>query len=66
MTTKRTQKELKPMIKKDVDAFAEMLMEKYPEITRTSLVNFISTELSWAIDEINHEGRVLTNKERWG
>lgn len=62
---KRTQKELKPMIKAEVDAFIAELMNKYPEIARTSLETYIKDEASRAMYEITEFGRVLTNTERW-
>ena len=61
----RTQKELKPVIKKDVDAFVTELMKKYPEIAKTSLKTFITDEVGRAMVEIETYGRVRTNKERW-
>ena len=64
-TKNRTQKEIKPMIKKDVDAFITELLEKYPEIAKTSLVDYVRDETSHAIHEITYYGRVLTNRERW-
>ena len=64
-TKNRTQKEIKPMIKKDVDAFIVELMNKYPEIARTSLEDYVRDEAKRAIREITDYGRVLTNKERW-
>ena len=64
-TKNRTQKEIKPMIKKDVDAFITELLDKYPEIARTSLEDYVRDEAKRAIREITDYGRVLTNKERW-
>jgi hypothetical protein len=60
----RTQKEIKPAIKAEVDAFITELMEKYPEIARTSLKTYITTEARQAMEEIETYGRVWTNKER--
>lgn len=64
-TKKRTQKEIKPMIKKEVDAFVTELLAKYPEIAKTSLVNYVGNEATLAITEITTFGKVLTNRERW-
>lgn len=61
----RTQKEIKPAIKKDVDAFVTELMEKYPEIARTSLVKYVENEVSHAIHELTFYGKIFTNGERW-
>ena len=61
----RTQKEIKPAIKAEVDAFITELMEKYPEIARTSLKTYITDEARRAMCEIEDYGKVLTNKERW-
>ena len=61
----RTQKEIKPAIKKDVDAFVTELMGKYPEIARTSLVEYVENEVSHAIYELTFYGKIFTNKERW-
>lgn len=63
---KRTQKELKPQIKKDVDAFVAEMAEKYPEILHSSLIKYISNEIEYAFDELTYEGKILTNRERWG
>jgi len=62
---KRTQKELKPQIKKDVDAFVVELLQKYPEIARTSLEDYVRQEVLLAFGEMR-DGRILTNAERWG
>jgi hypothetical protein len=62
---KRTQKELKPIIKKEVDAFVTEMVEKYPEILRTSLKTFIEQEMGKAFYEMEEYGKVLTNAERW-
>ena len=64
-TTKRTQKEIKPAIKAEVDAFVIQLMEKYPEIANTSLKNYITDEAFRAMHEMEDYGKVLTNTERW-
>jgi hypothetical protein len=64
-TKNRTQKEIKPMIKKDVDAFIAELLNKYPEIAGTSLEDYVRFETGRAIREIADFGKVLTNKERW-
>lgn len=62
----RTIKEIRTPIKREVDAFVEELLKKYPEILGSlTLENLISQEVGWAIEEIRREGRTLTNKERW-
>lgn len=61
----RTQKEIKPMIKKDITMFAMKLMEEYPEIAGTSLEVYCKDELYRAMYEITTYGKVLTNKERY-
>lgn len=63
---KRTQKELKPIIKKEVDAFIAELMNKYPEIAKTSLQDFVRDEADRAMYEIAQFGEILSNKKRWG
>ena len=63
----RTVKEVRPMIKAEVDAFIVRLMEAYPEIaTSTSLRDLVEKESGIAIAEILEFGKVLTNRERWG
>ena len=62
---KRTQKELKPAIKKDVDAFVIELLAKYPEISKSSLTDYVKTELAMAMYEVREYDKVLTNRERW-
>lgn len=62
---KRTQKELKPMIKADVDAFVAELLNKYPEILQTSLEGYAEKEIGYGFEEIKYFGKILTNKERW-
>ena len=62
----RTQKEIKPLIKAEVDAFIAELMNKYPEIARSGLRTYITDEARAAMHEIEEYGKVLTNKERWG
>lgn len=64
-TKKRTQKELKPIIKAEVDAFVVELNAKYPEITRSSLVDFITKEIRLGFIELYDNGKILTNSERW-
>lgn len=64
-TNKRTQKELKPMIKKDVDAFVMEIIEKYPEIKGTSLEDYIAQTVKYAFYDIREFGKIRTNKERW-
>lgn len=62
----RTIKEIKNPIKREIDAFTEELIKKYPEIIGSlTLERFLSQEIGWAIEEIRREGRTLTNKERW-
>lgn len=63
---KRTQKEIKPMIKKEVDEFITRLMAEYPEIAKTTLTDYVKTEAGKAMYELTFYGKVLTNKERWG
>ena len=63
---KRTQKEIKPIIKNEVDAFVLELMKKFPEIEGSSLENYVAEEVRGAIYEIKNYGKVLSNKERWG
>lgn len=65
-SNKRTQKELKPLIKAEVDTFITELMTKYPEIEKTSLEKFISDEVLMGMYEMHDGGKILTNKERWG
>ena len=62
---KRTQKELKPLIKKDVDAFVIELLAKYPEISKSGLTDYVKTELAMAMYEVKEYDKVLTNRERW-
>lgn len=64
-TKKRTQKELKPIIKVEVDAFVVELNAKYPEIARSSLVDFITKEIRLGFIELYDSGKILTNSERW-
>ena len=66
MKNGRPQREIKPAIKAEVDAFIIQLMEKYPEIARTSLKTYIKDEASAAMGEYEVFGKVLTNRERWG
>jgi hypothetical protein len=41
------------------------MVEKYPEILRTSLKTFIEQEMGKAFYEMEEYGKVLTNAERW-
>ena len=65
MKTGRTQKEIKPLIKAEVDAFMVELIKKYPEIPNSSLVDFIGDETRRATYEYLFHGHPLSNKERW-
>jgi hypothetical protein len=65
MKNGRPQREIKPAIKAEVDAFIIQLMEKYPEIARSSLKTYIKDEASAAMSEYEVFGKVLTNRERW-
>lgn len=65
-TNKRTQKELKPMIKRDVDAFVLEMIEKYPEISGTSLEEYIADTAKRAFYDLTEFGKIRTNWERWG
>lgn len=62
----RAQKEIKPLIKAEVDAFIAELASKYPEIAGSSLTRFVGDETQHAFYELATFGKVLTNKERWG
>ena len=63
---KRTVKELRNDVKKDVDAFVIEMIEKYPEIlTSTTLQNLMEKEIGIAFVEIEDDGRILSMKERW-
>ena len=63
---KRKQKEIKPIIKNEIDTFVLELMKKFPEIEGSSLEVYIVEEVRGAIYEIKNYGKVLSNKERWG
>ena len=62
----RAQKEIKLLIKAEVDAFIAELASKYPEIAGSSLERFVGDETQHAFYELATFGKVLTNKERWG
>ena len=63
----RTQKEIKPLIKAEVDAFIVELANRYPEIaTSSSLERFVGEETQRAFYELATFGKIFTNKERWG
>ena len=63
----RTVKEVRPMIKAEVDAFVVHLMEAYPEIASSIVLRDLAEkEVGTAIEELRTLGKVLTNKERWG
>ena len=64
---KRTVKELRYDVKKDVDAFVIEMIEKYPEIlTSATLQNLMEKEIGIAFVEIEDDGRIHSMKERWG
>lgn len=63
---KRKQKEIKPIIKNEIDTFVLELMKKFPEIEGSSLEVYVVEEVRGAIYEIKNYGKVLSNKERWG
>jgi ribosomal 50S subunit-associated protein YjgA (DUF615 family) len=65
-TMKRTQNELKPIIKHEVDTFITELMAQYPEIAKTSLQDFVRNEADRAMYEIAQYGEIKSNKKRWG
>ena len=64
---KRTVKELRNDVKKDVDAFVIEMLEKYPEIlSSATLQNLMEKEIGIALVEIEYDGRIHNMKERWG
>ena len=64
---KRTVKEIRPELKKEVDNFILAMLEKYPEIMNSvSLQESMKDEIGFALNEIKLNNKILTNKERWG
>lgn len=58
-------KEVKPLVKEEMEEVIKAIAEKYGKNGLNALRQYLRNEAGMAIHEMEEEGRILTNTERW-